>query len=57
MRWELPSGQRPGTTRRVFLWLPRFIEGHFVWLEHVDRFMSCDRLAPTNCGYDYRLIY
>lgn len=50
-----PRGQQPGTIRKVFLWLPRIVEGELVWLEHVYRKKTCDRLAPDNCGYHYQL--
>lgn len=55
MRFELPERQLPGTTRRVFLWFPRIVDGYFIWLEHVWRRYECDKLAPTNCGYHYSL--
>lgn len=58
LRFEMPDlkAQRPGTCRIVFLWRPRIINGYVVWLEYVDRWLECDRLAPTNCGYRYETL-
>lgn len=37
-----------------WVWCPvRMKDGRWVWWDYVWRFWTCDKLAPTNCGWIY----
>lgn len=57
MRWEIKEPGWQQDWHDTFIWWPRKIQGHWVWLETAQRILHVNSYeGPSYSWYQYRLL-